>query len=110
MGEDPLRHLFLGFIRLHVLYHAAKEPICGTELMEELRSHGYRVGPGTLYPLLHELEEQGLLTRSAELVGGRRRKNVRITRKGQKLLERARAKVDELAAELVHDRDGRAGR
>jgi hypothetical protein len=43
MADDVLRHLFLGFIRLHVLYHADKEPICGVELMEELCNHGYEV-------------------------------------------------------------------
>ena len=50
MVDGVLRHLYLGFIRLHILYHAAKEPICGVELMEELQHHGYDVGPGTLYP------------------------------------------------------------
>jgi hypothetical protein len=32
---------FGGFVRLHVLYHAVKEPIFGVEMMEELGRHGY---------------------------------------------------------------------
>ena len=79
MSDDVLRHLRLGFIRLHVLYHADKEPICGVELIEELRHHGYEIGPGTLYPVLHQIEEAGLLSSVDEVVEGKRRKNVRIT-------------------------------
>ena len=36
MKNDVLRHLFTGFVRLHILYHAAKEPICGVELASEV--------------------------------------------------------------------------
>jgi hypothetical protein len=51
MGHDPItRHFFNGFIRLHILYHAAKDPIYGAEIAEELIRHGYRVSQGTLYP------------------------------------------------------------
>lgn len=104
MGDDVLRHLFLGFIRLHVLYHAEKEPICGVELMEELQHHGYDVGPGTLYPLLHQMQAAGLLVSSDAIVAGKRRKNFRITPPGRKLLMRAREKLQELAAEVLDDR------
>ena len=107
MSERILRHLFLGFMRLHVLYHADKEPISGVELMEELREHGYDVGPGTLYPMLHELERQGLLKREDEIVAGRRRKCARITRRGRQVLAEAREKIVELAGELVDDVDKR---
>ena len=44
------RHFFNGFIRLHVLYHAVKEPVYGAEIAEELIRHGYRISQGTLYP------------------------------------------------------------
>ncbi len=51
MANDPVtRHFFNGFIRLHILYHAAKEPIYGAEITEELVRHGYRLSQGTLYP------------------------------------------------------------
>lgn len=107
MADDVLRHLFLGFIRLHVLYHADKEPICGVELMVELREHGYKIGPGTLYPTLHQMQAAGLLTSTDEVVGGKRRKNFRITPAGRKLLTGARTKFRELASEVLDDQDMR---
>jgi PadR family transcriptional regulator, regulatory protein PadR len=110
MADEVLRHLFLGFIRLHVLYHADKEPICGVELIEELRRHGYDIGPGTLYPLLHQLQEAGHLTSTDEIVAGKRRKNLRITASGKRLLRKARTQLNELAAEILDDVDARRQR
>jgi DNA-binding PadR family transcriptional regulator len=83
-----------------VLLHAMHEPIFGQAMMEELEHHGYRIGPGTLYPLLHGLEKTGLLRSELKNVGGRRRRVYRITSSGKKALERARSKVDELHQEL----------
>jgi hypothetical protein len=79
MSDDVLRHLYLGFIRLHILYHADKELICGVELMEELGHHGYDVGPGSIYPMLHQMEKAGLLVAKNEVLNGKRRKNFRAT-------------------------------
>ena len=110
MATDVLRHLFLGFIRLHVIYHASKEPICGTELMEELQHHGYEIGPGTLYPMLHQLQDAGLLSSEEAIVEGKRRKNVVATAAGKKLLTQARRQLRELAAEILDDQDPRASR
>jgi DNA-binding PadR family transcriptional regulator len=108
MSDDVLRHLFLGFIRLHVLYHAGKEPICGAELIEELRHHGYDIGPGTLYPMLHQMQKAGLIVSDDEVVEGKRRKNLTITSAGRKILAKARVQLKELAAEILEDRDARA--
>ncbi len=110
MANDVLRHLFTGFVRLHVLYHAAKGPVCGVELMEELRHHGYKIGPGTLYPVLHDLEASGYLRAMGDVVNGKRRKNLRTTARGRKLLAEAREKVVELASEIVDDKDALAMR
>jgi DNA-binding PadR family transcriptional regulator len=92
-----------GFVRLHVLYHAVREPIFGVEMMEELARHGYEVGPGTLYPILHQLEEHGYLTVETETVGGKQRKYYRATPEGAKALEDAKAKLRELVKEVLHD-------
>ena len=64
--EDD-RDLYSGLIRLHILHHAAKQPIFGLGMADELARHGYLISPGTLYPLLHGLAKKGYL-RSA---GGR---------------------------------------
>jgi PadR family transcriptional regulator, regulatory protein PadR len=98
--KDHGRELFFGLIRIHVLLHATHEPIFGLAMMEELGHHGYRIGPGTLYPLLHGLERAGLLKSIADITQGRRRRLYRITPSGRRALEKAREKVDELYEEL----------
>ena len=94
------RELFFGLIRIHVLVHASHEPIFGLAMMEELAHHGYRIGPGTLYPLLHGMERSGLLKSVLKNVGGRSRRIYKITAAGKKALDKARVKVDELHHEL----------
>jgi PadR family transcriptional regulator PadR len=94
------RELFFGLIRIHVLVHASHEPIFGLAMMEELAHHGYRIGPGTLYPLLHGLERSGLLKSVLKNVGGHSRRVYKITSAGKKALDKAREKVDELHHEL----------
>ncbi len=94
------RELLFGLIRIHVLIHASQEPIFGSAMMEELAHHGYRIGPGTLYPLLHGLERNGLLKSVLKNVGGHSRRVYKITAAGKTALDRARVKVDELHHEL----------
>jgi PadR family transcriptional regulator PadR len=95
------RELYSGLIRLHVLHHAVKEPIFGLGMVEELGRHGYRISPGTLYPLLHGLEKKGYMV-SRELRNGKSlRKVYRATAKGKRALARAQDKVRELFQELV---------
>jgi len=97
------RELFTGLIRIHVLVHAAHEEIFGLAMMEELRHHGYRIGSGTLYPLLHGMERGGLLKSGVRVVQGRKRRVYKITAAGKKALVLATAKVDELHHELHED-------
>jgi DNA-binding PadR family transcriptional regulator len=98
-GDD--RDLYSGLIRLHVLHHAAREPIFGLGMVEELARHGYRISPGTLYPLLHGLETRGYL-RSSEVANGKsRRKVYRATPAGRKALRIAESKVRELLHEMI---------
>lgn len=106
MAKDELiRHFFGGFVRLHILYHAAHESICGVGMIEELRHHGYKLSPGTLYPILHQLGEAGYLSCEQAIVEGKRRKNYRITKKGRKLLADAQEKLRELFSEVVEGSD-----
>jgi len=97
------RELFTGLIRIHVLVHASHEDIFGLAMMKELRHHGYRIGPGTLYPLLHGMERAGLLRSERKIVQGRKRRVYKMTAAGKKALESAKAKVDELHHELHED-------
>jgi PadR family transcriptional regulator PadR len=97
------KDLYSGLIRLHVLYHACQEPIFGAGIIEELARHGYRLSPGTLYPLLHGLEEKGYLRSSEEGSGRQPRRVYRATPKGRKALAGAKVKVRELFSELLED-------
>lgn len=100
------RELYTGLIRLHVLHHASEGPVFGLEMIEELRRHGYRLSPGTLYPLLHGLEKRGFLTAADERNGSSTRRVYRATRNGRAALKAGRAKVRELFGELFETEGG----
>jgi DNA-binding PadR family transcriptional regulator len=94
------RDLFLGFVKLHILYHAGRKPVYGLWLIEELARHGYDLSAGTLYPMLHSLEEEGLLTSERQVVKGKMRKYYRLTAAGQEALEQGRERAIELLNEI----------
>src|SRR5262245_28799453 len=97
------KDLYSGLIRLHVLYHACQEPIFGAGIIEELAQHGYRLSPGTLYPLLHGLEEKEYLRSAGENNGRQGRRVYRATPKGRRALVAAKLKVRELFSEMLED-------
>lgn len=100
------RDLFLGFIKLHILYHASREPVYGLWLIEELATHGYRVSPGTLYPILHALEREGLLVSGDNIVEGKVRKYYRLSRAGRRALAAGKQKAQVLMDELQESEMG----
>ncbi len=95
------RDFFLGFVKIHILHHAAQAPVYGVALIEELRRHGYELSPGTLYPVLHAMEEAGYLARENRVVGGKVRKYYTATPAGRAALDEARHKIRELVAEVL---------
>ena len=101
--QRMVRQFFLGFVKIHILHHAAEEPVCGVDLAEELARHGYRLSPGTLYPTLHGLEAAGYLRCDSELRAGRRRKCYTITPPGRWALAQARKQIKELVEEVMED-------
>lgn len=106
--DDLLRDFFLGFVKIHVLHHASLAPVYGLALIDELGHHGYRLGPGSLYPLLHGLEQAGFLARADRIVGGRIRKYYVSTEAGERALDAARTKVRELMDEVLDSDESRA--
>ena len=98
------REFFLGFIKIHILYHASKEPIFGVEIAGELARHGYSISPGTLYPTLHRLEKEGYLESSPRVVDGRVRRYYRATVEGRRVLEESRQKIRELVTEVIEEK------
>lgn len=102
-GNTITRGVFLAFVRVHILHHAAEGPVFGLEMMDELRHHGYSVGPGTLYPVLHNLHQTGCLRVRQEVVNGKLRKYYTATAKGKRALADVRKKIRELVREVLND-------
>jgi DNA-binding PadR family transcriptional regulator len=99
-----IRDFFLGFIKIHILHHAAREPVYGLALLEELRRHGYTLSPGTLYPVLHGLEAAGYVRRHERVVAGKVRKYYVTTKEGRRALREAKHKIGELVHEVLEGR------
>jgi len=95
------RDLYGGMIRLYILHHAAKEPIFGPGITEELRHHGYELSPGTLYPMLHGMQKKGYLTSRHVKTGRQSWRVYEITGQGHIVLTDARNGVKELFGELI---------
>jgi PadR family transcriptional regulator, regulatory protein PadR len=100
MVDKLLNDLFLGFIKVHILYHSNKEQIFGQEFHEELHRHGYKISFGTLYPIFHKLEMQGYLNSTKKNINGKIRRYYSITKNGKKILNKAKTQAKELVDEL----------
>jgi DNA-binding PadR family transcriptional regulator len=51
-----------GFLTFLILWLVSKKNMTGSEISEELeKRRGHRPSPGTIYPVLKDLTEQGLL-------------------------------------------------
>ncbi len=95
------REILLGFWKVHILHHAAEQPVVGQWMLAELRHHGYDISPGTLYPLLKRMERNGWLKcRTAKGAGPRSPRYYRLTPQGARVLKVVRAMVDELHKEI----------
>jgi DNA-binding PadR family transcriptional regulator len=96
--------LLAGFIRLHILHHAVEGAIYGQWIIEELARHGYKLSPGTLYPMLHAMQQRGYVTMLEERAGRSVRKLYRATSLGREALELAKEKIRELVGEVIEGR------
>jgi DNA-binding PadR family transcriptional regulator len=100
-----IERILRGFIALHILHHAKMEPVSGSFIMQELKRHGYSVSPGTLYPLLHKMEENGLLASYWKREGRKRIRLYEITPDGIKTLEEGKKKLKELCSEILGENE-----
>ena len=101
MSQSDDKGLYSGLIRLHILHHAAKKPLFGFWMAEELARHGYKISTGTLYPVLHGLEKKGYLRSTVERDGKTSRRLYTATPAGKRALKASLAKVRELYGELI---------
>ena len=97
------RDLSLALIRIHVLHHATREPVFGLGIMEELGRHGCRLSAGTLYPILHGMEKDGLLRSRQDQIKSHFRRVYRATPRGRRVLKAAKTTVQELLGELLKE-------
>lgn len=102
------RELYAGLIRLHLLHHATEGPLYGLSMIEELSRHGYVLSPGTLYPILHGLENKGYLRSTEQRRGRTARRLYRITPRGKRALAAAKRKVRELFGEMFEAGGGKS--
>lgn len=98
-GKMEHHDLLSGLVRLHVLHHAAEHPVYGQWMIDELARHGYRLSPGTLYPMLAKMARDGYLSSHSEREGRTTRKFYTITEKGREGLAVARGRLRELISE-----------
>jgi DNA-binding PadR family transcriptional regulator len=98
-----MREFLRGAVQLHILHHAAEGEIHGAWMSRELAEHGYEISPGTLYPTLHRLESEGLLSSRSTVEEGRSRRVYKITPEGRKALRRTRKALKELSDEVLDD-------
>jgi DNA-binding PadR family transcriptional regulator len=69
-------------------------------MAQELARHGYRISPGSLYPTLHKMEAEGLISSHHQVVDGRVRRSYVATPKGHRALNTAKVQLRELADEV----------
>src|SRR4051812_15070230 len=103
MKDPVVREFLLGFWKIHILHHAEEQGVYGQWMLEELQHHGYRLSPGTLYPVLARMERRGWL-RSTAPKNARDARVYRITSDGAKVLKRLRASLAELKNEVTPSR------
>jgi DNA-binding PadR family transcriptional regulator len=100
MNTQFEKKIYLAFLNIHILYHASIKAIYGIWIIDELKHHGYKVGPSHIYPLLKEMTLEGLIVMDERNEKGRIRKYYTITDKGIILLSELKSKVLELSNEV----------
>ncbi len=89
-----------GFLSFIVLRLISKKNMSGDEIREELaKRKGRKPSPGTIYPVLKALSENGFIQ---EIKGRGKTKRYRLTKKGNKELEIATRKF----CEIFYDMEG----
>ena len=90
--------LLSGSTAMLLLKLLSEQDMYGYEMIEALRDRSqniFELKAGTLYPLLHQMEEKSFLTAYDSEVSGKKRKYYRITREGKKQLQRKKAEWEE---------------
>lgn len=85
------KSLVSGSISMLLLRLLSEKDMYGYEMIDTLRKRSenvFELKAGTLYPLLHSLEEKNFLTSYEQEASGKTRKYYQITKDGKKFLEK----------------------
>lgn len=97
--------LMSGSMTMLLLRLLAEKDMYGYEMIDILRKKScnvFELKAGTLYPLLHGMEEKGLLTSYEQEYGGKMRKYYSITKEGRTLLKAKRAEWKEYQSAVAN--------
>jgi PadR family transcriptional regulator PadR len=101
LGEQISQAFWQGMVKLIVLHQANLAPVYGGRLSKYFRSLGYEISPGSLYPLLHNLEKGNFMHCRVRIFKGRARKYYELTPQGQDCLEASRREAEEIFREVI---------
>jgi DNA-binding PadR family transcriptional regulator len=85
------KSLLSGSLSMLLLRLLSEKDMYGYEMIDTLRKRSenvFELKAGTLYPLLHSLEEKNYLTSYEQEVSGKTRKYYGITKEGRKFLDK----------------------
>lgn len=95
------KSLVSGSMTMLILKLLSEKDMYGYEMIDTLRKRSqnvFELKAGTLYPLLHGLEEKGLVTVYEHEYAGKVRKYYSITKDGRGLLEKKTEEWNQYAA------------
>lgn len=98
------KSLITGSTTMLLLKLLTEKDMYGYEMIDNLRKKSnnvFELKAGTLYPLLHALEEKGCLTAYEEESGGKTRKYYSITKEGKRCLKKREEEWKEYAGAVA---------
>lgn len=99
------KSLISGSLSMLLLRLLSEKDMYGYEMIDTLRKRSenvFELKAGTLYPLLHSLEEKNFLTSYEQEVSGKTRKYYSITKEGRKFLEKKKDEWETYAAAVTN--------
>lgn len=99
------KSIISGSMTMLLLSLLSEKDMYGYEMIDTLRQKSqnvFELKAGTLYPLLHGMEEKGLLSVYEKSASGKTRKYYRITKEGRQVLRKKTEEWKEYAAAVTN--------
>ncbi|MEM3852260.1 MAG: helix-turn-helix transcriptional regulator [Methanomassiliicoccales archaeon] len=101
--DELTRYLEGGLFRPYVIWLCSKGPVSGTDVLEAEKMHSHYLSPGKLYPVLHQLLEDGLLEEEIRVEHGKVHKYYTATEKGRLALEQLKSELGPPMKDFLFD-------